>query len=96
MRKTKRIGGFEVEYLESVRDGRVWFTARIIDPYICGTRSTTSEEAFSSLTEKWEAVKAAYRNSNLPIPKPPRSRGNKRMLDTLRKLGSQPFPTSII
>lgn len=96
MKKTKRIEGFEVEYLESVRDGRVWFTARIADPYICGARSMTPDEALSSLTEKWEAVKAAYRKSNLPIPKPPRSRGNKRMLDTLRRLGRQPFPTSII
>lgn len=96
MKKTKRIEGFEVEYLESVRDGRVWFTARIADPYICGIRSKTSDEAFSSLVEKWEAVKAAYLKSNLPIPKPPRSRGNKRILDTLRKLENQPFPTSII
>lgn len=96
MKKTKRIGGFGVEYLESVRDGRVWFTARIVDPYVCSVSSATPEEAFSSLEQKWEAVKAAYRNSDLPIPKPPRSRGNQRMLDTLRKLGSRPFPTSII
>lgn len=96
MERTKRIGGFSVEYLESVRNGRVCFTARIVDPYICGARSATPEEAFSSLAEKWEALKTAYLKSNLPIPKPPHSLGSERMLDTLRKLGSQPFPTSII
>ena len=96
MKRAKRIDGFCIEYLESVRDGRVWFTARIVDPHICGAASATSEKAFSSLELKWEEVKAAYRNSNLPVPKPPRSRGNKRMLDTLRKLASRSFPTSII
>lgn len=96
MKKAKNIGGFRVEILESVRDGRVWFTARIVDPYISSTPCTSSEAAYSALTLKWEDVKAAYRNSNLPIPKPPRSRGNKRMLDTLRRLASRPFPTSIL
>lgn len=96
MKKAKRIGGFSVEILESVRHGRVWFTARIADPYISGPPCVSSEEAHSALALKWESVKAAYRNSNLPIPKPPRSRGNKRMLDTLRRLSSRPFPTSIL
>jgi len=96
MKRLKRISGFSVDYLESVRNGRVWFTARIVDPYICGARSTTPEEAFSSLAEKWAEVKEAYLNSNLPIPRPPRIRGNERVLDTLRELESQPLPTSII
>lgn len=96
MKKAKRIGGFGVEILESVRDGRVWFSARIIDPYISGPSCASSDEAYAALVLKWESVKTAYRNSNLPIPKPPRSRGNKRMLDTLRKLASRPFPTTIV
>jgi hypothetical protein len=96
MKKAKRIGGFGVEILESVRDGRVWFSARIIDPYISGPSCAPSEEAYAALALKWESVKTAYRNSNLPIPKPPRSRGNKRMLEMLRKLASRPFPTTIV
>lgn len=96
MKKAQRIGGFSVEILESVRDARVWFSARIIDPYIPGPACASSEEAHTALALKWESFKAAYRNSNLPIPKPPRSRGNKRMLDTLRKLTSHPFPTTIV
>jgi hypothetical protein len=96
MKKAKRIGGFGVEILESVRDGRVWFSARIIDPYISGPFCASSEEAYAALVLKWESVKTAYRNSNLPIPKPPRSRGNKRMLDTLRKLASRTFPSTIV
>lgn len=96
MKKSSRIGGFGVEYLKSVHNGRVWFTARIVDPYICGARSATPEEALSSLAEKWEVLKIAHLKSNLPIPKTRDSSSNKRILDTLRKLGSQPFPTSII
>jgi hypothetical protein len=96
MKKKNRIDGFNVEVLESVRDGRVWFTARIVDLNICGTSSATSEKAFSTLSLKWELVKAAYQKSNLPVPKPLRSQGNKRNLAKLRKLASQPFPNSII
>jgi hypothetical protein len=96
MKRAKKIGGFCVKYVESVRNGRVWFTARIVDPYICGARSMTPDEALSSLAEKWEAAKAGYLKSNLAVPTPPRSRGNKRIIDTLRKLGRQPFPTSLI
>ena len=90
MERANRIGGFGVEYVESVRDGRVWFTARIVDPHIYGVASATSEEAFSSLALKWESVKAAYRNSNLPIPKPVRNRRNQRALATIRWLASRP------
>jgi len=96
MKKLKRIGGFSVDYLKSVHNGRVWFIARIVDPYICGARSLTPEEAFSSLAEKWEEVKAAYLNSNLPIPRPPRTCGNERVFDTLRELKSQPLSISTI
>lgn len=96
MKKTHRIEGFSVEVMESVRDGRVWFTARIVDLNISGSRSATSEQAFSTLSLKWELVKAAYKNSNLPVPKAERSQGNKRILAKLRKLASRPFPTSVI
>ena len=96
MKKTNRIDGFNVEVLESVRDGRVWFTARIVDLNICGTCSATSKEAFSALSLKWESVKAAYQKCNLPVPKPVRSQGNKRILAKLRKIASRPFPTSTI
>jgi len=96
MKKAKHIGGFTVEVLETMRDGRVWFTARILDPYISSAPCASSEEAHSALALKWESVNTAYRNSNLPIPKPPRSRGNKRMLDTLRRLARRPFPTTIV
>jgi len=96
MKKAKRICGFIVEILEFVRDGRVWFSARIIDPYISGSSCASSEEAYAALDLKWESAKTAYRNSNLPIPKPPRSKSDKRMLDTLPKLASRPFPTTIV
>ena len=96
MKKTNRIDGFNVEVLESVRHGRVWFMARIVDLNICGASSATSEEAIATLSLKWELVKVAYQKCNLPVPKPVRSQGNKRILAKLRKLACQPFPTSII
>lgn len=96
MKKTNRIGGFNVEVLESVRDGRVRFTARIVDLNICGASSATAEKAISTLSLKWELAKAAYQKCNLPVPKPARSQGNKRILDKLKKLAREPFPTSII
>ena len=96
MKRAMCIDGFNVEYIESVRDDQVRFTARIVDPYVRGAGRTTPEEAFSSLAERWEALKAAYLKSNLPGPKPQRSHSNKRMRDTLNRLERQPFPTSII
>ena len=96
MKNAKCIDGFSVEILESVRDGRVWFAARIVEPYIIGTKCISCEEAHASLAIKWESVKIAYVNSNLPVPKPPPRRGDKRMLDKLRDLASRPFPTSIL
>ncbi len=96
VKKVKRIEGFNVEILESVQGGRVWFLARIVDPPIASAKATSREEAYSALELKWESVKKAYRQSNLPIPIPPRGRGNKRILETLRMLASRPFPTSAL
>lgn len=96
VKKAKRIDGFSVEILESVRGAQVWFLARIVDPPIASAKATSREEAYAALELKWESVKTAYRQSNLPIPRPPRSRGNKRIVDSLRKLASRPFPTSAL
>lgn len=96
MKKVKRIGGFNVEILETVRGGQVWFTARIVDPYIIGSACLSSSEAQSSLAIKWEAVKTAYTKSNLAIPKPQRSEGNKRILNTLSELANRPATTTIL
>lgn len=96
MKKAKRIDGFNVEILEVVRDNQVWFIARFIDPPFSCAKATSFEQAYSALEIKWDSVMSAYRRSNLPIPRPPRSRGNKRNLEILRKLASHPFPTSIL
>lgn len=96
MKRAKRIDGFNVEVLEVVRDGQVWFIARIVDPPFASAKATSREEAYSALKLKWDSVKTAYLQSHLPVPRPPRSRGNKRIIESLRKLGSRPFPTSAI
>lgn len=95
LKKAKRIDGFPVEILEHIRGGRVLFTARIVDPPIAKASGASCEEAYSALVRRLEEVKNAYRNSNVPMPRPPRSRGNRRILDTLRKLSNRAFPPSI-
>ena len=96
LKKAKRIGGFAVVIFESVRDGQVWFTARILDPYVSAPPCKSSEEAHAALAQKWESVREAYKASSLPIPKAPRSRSNRRTLEMLRRLASRPFPKSMI
>ena len=96
MRKTKKIGGFPVEAIPHVRQGRVEWSAWLIDlPFVHATRPTL-DEARQALAVEWDKVANAYRKAGEPVPTPrnrtgtvPRSRGNHRILATLRGLAER-------
>lgn len=90
MKEIKRIEGFKVDVLESVRAGKIWFTVRFTYYPGANAEAGSLPDAVAQLRHKWEDIKAAYRNGGLEPPKPPRSRGNQRALKTLRWLTSRP------
>ena len=96
MRKSKKIGGFTIEAIPHVRHGRVEWSAWLSDlPFVHVTRPTL-DEARQALAVEWDKVANAYREAGEPVPTPrsragtvPRTRGNQRILATLRRLAER-------
>ncbi|BAP88937.1 HicB family protein [Burkholderiales bacterium GJ-E10] len=93
MRKTKKIGDFHVEAIPHARQGRVEWSAWLIDLPFVHARRPTLDEARWALAVEWDRVANAYREAGEPVPTPrsragtvPRTRGNQRILATLRRL----------
>jgi len=89
MKKALRIDGFAVEIFPSVRRGSTSWTAWLQEHPGARAEAAGYEEAITALQAKWDEIKAAYREANLPVPTPPRRRGNKRVLDKIRMLGER-------
>lgn len=96
MRKTKKIGGFSVEAIPHVRQGRVEWSAWLIDLPFVHARRPTLDEARQALAVEWDKVANAYREAGEPVPTPrsragtvPRTRGNQRILAMLRWLAER-------
>ncbi|WP_298195701.1 hypothetical protein [Ferrovum sp.] len=96
MRRTNKIGGFSVETIPHFRQGRVEWSAWLSDlPFVHATRPTF-DEARQALAVEWDKVANAYREAGEPVPTPrsragtvPRTRGNQRILATLRQLAER-------
>ena len=96
MRKSKKIGGFTIEAIPHIRRGHVEWSAWLSDlPFVHVTRPTL-DEARQALAVEWDRVANAYREAGEPVPTPrsragtvPRTRGNQRILATLRRLAER-------
>lgn len=89
MKRALKIDGFAVEVIPSTRRGAIWWTAWLMERPDAKVEARGHAEAITALQTRWNEIKAVYREANLPVPKPPRRRGNKRVLDQIRALGER-------
>lgn len=87
MRTSQKIGGFTVEAFSLVDGSRVQWSVRLSDlPYVRAV-GPSLPGARQALADQWKKTADAFRAAGQPVPTPKRSRGNKRILDTIRTLG---------
>ena len=87
MKKTGKIAGFTVEAFPHVNGTQVEWSIQFSDlPYVRAVGASLPE-ARQALTIKWQNTTDAFKAAGLPVPTPKRPRGNKRILDTIRRLG---------
>jgi len=86
MSKAPRIDGFTIEALPSFRRGSTVWTAWFTEQPTVRAQGGGYDEALTALATRWQEIKAAHRAAGQPIPTPARRRGNKRILDTIRRL----------
>jgi hypothetical protein len=89
MKKALRIDGFAVEIFPTVRRGCTSWTAWLQEYPSARAEAGGYDEALKALAARWDEIKAAHRTAGQPIPTPARRRGNKRILDTIRRLGER-------
>jgi predicted RNase H-like HicB family nuclease len=87
MRKTEKIGGFAVEAYPHVIGAQVEWVIQFRDLPSVRAVGASLPEARERLSITWNKTAEAYKAAGLPVPKPIRLRGNKRILDTIRRLG---------
>ncbi|HCF3624726.1 TPA: hypothetical protein NID04_000137 [Pseudomonas aeruginosa] len=89
MRKSQKIGGFSVEAMPVGSGSQIEWSVWLSDlPYVRASAPSLAD-AKKALEERWKQLVAAYRSAGEPVPRPIRRRGNRRILDTLRKLGAR-------
>ncbi len=89
MRKSQKIGGFAIEVMPVRSGSQTQWSVWLSDlPYIRAA-APDLDDARGKLEERWKQLVASYRAAGEPVPKPIRSRGNRRILDTIRQLGSR-------
>ena len=89
MRKSQKIGGFAVEAMLVGSGSQIEWSVWLSDlPYVRASAPSLAD-AKMALEERWKQLVAAYRSAGEPVPHPIRRRGNRRILDTLRKLGAR-------
>lgn len=87
MRKTQKIDGFTVEAIPAISGDQVEWTTWLSDlPYVRVTSSDLAD-ARRKLELRWQQVAQAFRAAGEPVPRPIRRRGNRRILDTIKRLG---------
>ncbi len=89
MSKAPKIDGFTIEALPSFRRGSTVWAAWLTEQPTVRAEGIGYDEALKALATRWEEIKAAHRAAGQPIPMPARRRGNKRILDTIRRLGER-------
>ncbi len=89
MRKTEKIGGFTVEAFPHVDGKQVQWMVQLSDlPHVWSVADSLPE-ARKALVIKWQLTADAFKAAGLPVPISKRPRGNKRILDTIRRLGER-------
>lgn len=89
MRKSQKIGGFSVEAMPVGSGSQIECSVWLSDlPYVRASAPSLAD-AKKALEERWKQLVAAYRSAGEPVPRPIRRRGNRRILDTLRKLSAR-------
>lgn len=89
MRKSQKIGGFAVESMSVGSGHQIEWSVWLSDlPYVRASAPSLAD-AKKALEERWKHLVAAYRSAGEPVPRPIRRRGNRQILDTLRKLGAR-------
>lgn len=87
MRKSQKIGGFAVEAMPVGSGHQIEWSVWLSDlPYVRASAPSLAD-AKKALKERWEKLVAAHRSAGEPVPRPIRRRGNRRILDTINKLG---------
>ena len=88
MRKSQKIGGFSVEAMPVGSGSQIEWSVWLSDlPYV-RVSAPSLADAKKALDERWKQLVAAYRSAGEPVPRPIRRRGNRRILDTINKIGS--------
>lgn len=89
MRKSQKIGGFSVEAMPVGSGSQIEWAVWLSDlPYVRASAPSLAD-AKKALEERWKQLVTAYRSAGESVPRPIRRRGNRRILDTLRKLGAR-------
>lgn len=86
MRKPEKIAGFTVEAFPHVKATQVEWVIQFRDLPSVRAVGASLPEAKERLAIKWEKTAEAFRAAGVPVPKPSRPRGNKRVLDAIRRL----------
>jgi predicted RNase H-like HicB family nuclease len=89
MRKTEKIAGFAVEAFPHVKATQVEWVVQFRDLPSVRATGASLPEARERLAIKWKKTAEAFKVAGLPVPKPIRPRGNKRILDTIRRLAER-------
>ena len=89
MRKSQKVGGFAVEAMPVGSGHQIEWSVWLSDlPYVRASAPDLAD-AKKALEERWKQLVAAYRSAGEPVQRPVRRRGNRRILDTLCKLGTR-------
>lgn len=89
MRKPEKIAGFTVEAFPHVKATQIEWVIQFRDLPSVRAVGATLPEARERLAIKWQKTAEAFKAAGVPVPKPSRPRGNKRILDTIRRLADR-------
>ena len=89
MRKPEKIAGFTVEAFPHVKATQIEWVAQFRDLPSVRATGASLPEARERLAIKWEKTVEAFRAAGVPVPKPCRPRGRKRILDAIRRLADR-------
>lgn len=89
MRKSEKIVGFTIEAFPHVTGTQIEWSIQFSDLPSVRAVGASLPEARQALTIKWQKTAEAFKAAGLLVPTPKRPRGNKRILDTIRRLGER-------
>ena len=91
MKKAEKIAGFAVETFPHMKSTQLEWVVQFRDLPNVRATGASLPEARERLAIKWEKTAEAFKAAGFAAPKPIRPRGNKRILDTIRRLAERPW-----